>query len=66
MKLSKERWRDAWFWYRNAPNQTEAVNTLYNQLEQIAPELLTEESEWFCKYTERCKFVKSFMNPEGE
>ena len=66
MKLSKERWRDAWFWYRNAPNQIEAVNNLYDQLEKIAPELLTEESEWFSAYTERSKFVKSFMNPEGE
>ena len=65
-RISLEAWRDAWFWYRNAPHQQDAITKLYVAIWEADPCLLSEHSEWFCRYRDRDKLVKSFMHCEGE
>jgi len=65
-RISLEAWRDAWFWYRNAPHQQDAITKLYVAIWEADPCLLSEHSEWFQRYRERDKLVKSAMFTEGE
>jgi hypothetical protein len=65
-RISLEAWRDAWFWYRNAPHQQDAITKLYVAIWEADPCLLSEHSEWFQRYRERDKLVKSALHSEGE
>ena len=65
-RISPETWRAAWYWYRNAPHQQDAVNKLYVAIWEADPCLLSEHSEWFQRYRDRDKLVHSFAHPEGE
>lgn len=65
-RISPQRFRDAWYWYRNAPHQMDAVNRLYVAIWEADPCLLSEHADWFQRFTERPKLVKSALNCEGE
>lgn len=60
------KWLDAWLYYRGAPHQQDALAKLYVCIWNDAPHLLSEDSEWFQRYRDRDKLVKSAMYPEGE
>jgi hypothetical protein len=64
--IGKEKWLDAWLWYRGAKHQKEAVFKLYQHIKEADPCLLQENAEWLLDYRSRDKLVKSFMAPEGE
>lgn len=65
-RISPETWRAAWYWYRDAPHQVDAVNKLYVAIWEADPCLLSEHSEWFQRYRNRDKLVHSFLHPDGE
>jgi hypothetical protein len=65
-RISPETWRAAWHWYRGAPHQVEAVDLLFEAIWGSDPALLHENAEWFRRYRDRDKLVKSFLYPEGE
>jgi hypothetical protein len=65
-RISPETWRAAWHWYRGAPHQVDAVNKLYVAIWESDPCLLSEHSEWFQRFRDRDKLVKSAMFTEGQ
>jgi hypothetical protein len=67
-RISLKRWRDAWYWYRNAPHQQDAVNQLYAHIYELPGGacLLHEDAEWFQRFSKRDKLIQDFMHPEGE
>jgi hypothetical protein len=66
--MSRQTWRDAWFWYRHAPNQQAAIDKFFDHVAELpgGPCLLTENAEWFQDYRAQTKLVHSAMYPEGE
>jgi hypothetical protein len=66
--MAKTKWRMAWFWYRHAPHQEEAIDLLFDHIAELpgGALLLTEHSEWFQKYRQTPKLVHSATHPEGQ
>jgi hypothetical protein len=65
-RISFQTWLDAWYWYRNAPHQVDAVNLLFEAIWKSDPALLHENAEWFQRYRDRDKLVHSAMFPDGQ
>ena len=66
--IGYEKWREAWFWFRNAPHQQKAVNRLYAEILELPGGacLLSKHAQWFEEYRAKNKLVKDFMHFEGE
>jgi len=65
-RISFKTWMETWYWYRNAPNQQDAIAKLYVAIWESDPALLHENAEWFRRFCERDKLAKSAMHSEGE
>ena len=65
-RISFETWMAAWYWYRNAPHQQDAIAKLYVAIWESDPALLHENAEWFLRYRDRDKLVHSAMFTDGE
>ena len=66
--LTREKWRNAWFWFRHAPHQEDAVNQLYDHILELPGGacLLAENAEWFQTYRQTPKLVHSASHCEGQ
>ena len=65
-RIDFETWLNAWYWYRGAPHQQDAIAKLYVAIWESDPCLLSVHSEWFQRYRDRDKLVHSFTHPDGE
>lgn len=65
-RISFETWMDAWYWYRGAPHQQDAIAKLYVAIWDSDPALLHENAEWFQRYRDRDKLVHSAMFTDGQ
>ena len=53
VQLSASEWRNFWVYYKNEPQQQEAIEVLRQFINEADPTLLTKNASWIQKYREK-------------